>query len=88
MQLQKLTNNTNVALTLQEKVTLTTPYFLFVFQNDTSLVKYYQIFTDVSVAGSARNRANLFDIEVVASGAGAEQIVLGNVGQYNYTIYE
>jgi hypothetical protein len=88
MQLQKATNNTNIALTLQEKVTLTSPYFLFEFQNDTSLVKYYQIFTDISTAGPQRNRANLFDIEVVASGAGAEQIVLGNVGQYNYTIYE
>ena len=88
MQLRKATDNTNVALTLVEETTLSNPYYLFEFQNDTTLVKYFQIFTDVSVAGAARTRANLFNIEVVVSGAGAEQIVLGNIGQYNYTIYE
>ena len=78
MILQKATNNTNIALTLYEKTTLSPVYYLFEFQNDQTKVKYYQIFTDVSVAGSARERANLFNIEVVNSGSGANKIILGN----------
>lgn len=82
-------NNTNVPLTLAEKTTLTgTFYYLFVFQNDYTKVKYYQIFTDVSTAGAARQRSNLFNIEVITSGsASANQILLGNIGLYTYTIY-
>ena len=88
MILQKATNNTNIALTLYEKTTLNPVYYLFEFQNDQTKVKYYQVFTDVSVAGSARQRANLFNIEVVNSGSGTNKIILGNVGLYHYTIYE
>ncbi len=88
MVLTKSTNNTNVALTLYEKTTLSTVYYLFEFQNDQTKVKYYQIFTDVSVAGSARERANLFNIEVVNSGSGSNKIILGNTGLYHYTVYE
>ena len=87
MLLQKLTTNT-VALTLEEKTTISSANYLFEFENNTTKVKYYQIFTDVSTAGLARERANEFEIEVVASGAGANQIVLGNIGLYNYTIYQ
>ena len=68
MQLRKSTVNTNVPLTLEEKTTLTgTVYYLFEFENDTTKVKYYQIFTDVSVAGVARQNSNLFNIEVINS---------------------
>ena len=83
MILQKSTNNTNVPLTLYEKTTLSPVYYLFEFENDQTKVKYYQIFTDVSVAGSARKRSNLFNIEVVNSGSGANKIVLGNTGLYH-----
>ena len=88
MILQKSTNNTNIALTLYEKTTLSPVYYLFEFQNDQTKVKYYQIFTDVSVVGSARERSNLFNIEVINSGSGANKIILGNTGLYHYTIYE
>ena len=89
MQLRKSTVNTNVPLTLEEKTTLTgTVYYLFEFENDTTKVKYYQIFTDVSVVGVARQNSNLFNIEVINSGSGSNKIILGNVGQYHYTIYE
>lgn len=88
MILQKSTNNTNIALTLYEKTTLSPVYYLFEFQNDQTKVKYYQVFTDVSVAGSARERSNLFNIEVINSGSGANKIILGNTGLYHYTIYE
>jgi hypothetical protein len=73
---------------LYEKTTLSPVYYLFEFQNDQTKVKYYQIFTDVSVAGSARERSNLFNIEVINSGSGANKIILGNTGLYHYTIYE
>lgn len=88
MVLQKGTNNTNIPLTLAEKTTLATPYYLFEFQNEYTKVKYYQVFTDISVAGAARERSNLFNIELVSSGAGANQIVLGNTGLYNLIVYE
>ncbi len=87
MVLQKGTNNTNIALTLAEKTTLAAPYYLFEFEDNYTKVKYYQIFTDVSSV-SARDRYNLFNIELVSSGAGANQIVVGNTGLYNLIIYE
>ena len=77
-----------VGLTLVEKTTLPNPYYLFEFQNIYTRKKYFQIFTDVSVSGEARTRANEFNIEVVDSGSGANKIILGDIGQYNYTIYE
>lgn len=86
--LQKETNNTNKILTLAEKTTLENPYYLFEFQNNTTRKKYYQIFTDVSVVGEARDRANKFNIEVINSGSGANKIILGDVGLYNYTVYQ
>ncbi len=88
MQLTKATNNLNVPLSLVEKTTLDNPYYLFEFTNDLTRKKYYQIFTDVSVIGDQRNNWNLFNIEVVNSGSGANKIILGNVGQYGYIIYE
>ena len=88
MLLTKATNNTNVALTLVEKTTIVNPYYLFEFRNDITNVKYYQIFTDVSTAGAQRNRSNLFNIEVINSGSGANKIILGNTGLYHYAIYE
>ncbi|MBK6953230.1 MAG: hypothetical protein IPH24_14655 [Crocinitomicaceae bacterium] len=84
-----LKNSVNtVSLTLVEKTTLPNPYYLFEFQNIYTRKKYFQIFTDVSVSGEARTRANEFNIEVVDSGSGANKIILGDIGQYNYTIYE
>lgn len=87
MILRKNSVNT-VSLTLVEKTTLPNPYYLFEFQNIYTRKKYFQIFTDVSVSGEARTRANEFNIEVVDSGSGANKIILGDIGQYNYTIYE
>lgn len=88
MLLTKSSTNDNVALSLLEKTTIPNPFYLFEFIANFTHVKYYQIFTDVSVVGVQRDRSNLFNIEVVNSGAGANQIVLGNVGLYKYNIYE
>lgn len=88
MVLQKETNNTNISLTLKEKTTLYPVYYLFEFQNDQTKVKYYQIFTDVSTVTYNQRIWNVFNIEVVNSGSGANKIILGNTGLYHYTIYE
>lgn len=89
MLLEKGINNVNIDLTLLEKTTISDPFYLFEFQNDLTGFKYYQVFTDISIPGVKRDRTNLFNIEVLDSGtAGPNQIVLGNVGLYNYIIYQ
>jgi len=88
MILTKATNNTNISLTLKEKTTLYPVYYLFEFQNDQTKVKYYQIFTDVSTVTYNQRVWNVFNIEVVNSGSGANKIILGNTGLYHYTIFE
>lgn len=84
----KSTANTNIALTLKEKTTLYPVYYLFEFQNDQTKVKYYQIFTDVSTVTYNQRVWNIFNIEVINSGSGANKIILGNAGLYHYAIYE
>jgi len=88
MILTKSTNNTNISLTLKEKTTLYPVYYLFEFQNDQTKVKYYQIFTDVSTVTYNQRVWNVFNIEVINSGSGANKIILGNTGLYHYTIFE
>lgn len=88
MQLLKNANNLNVSLTLAEKTTIDPVFYLFEFENDYTKVKYYQVFTDVSVPGIKRERANLFNIEVTDNVTGPNQISLGNTGLYNYIIYQ
>lgn len=88
MLLSKSSVNSNVALSLKEKTTLYPVYYLFEFQNDQTKVKYYQIFTDVSTVSYNQRIWNVFNIEVINSGSGANKIILGNVGLYHYTVYE
>lgn len=88
MLLNKSSVNSNVALSLKEKTTLYPVYYLFEFQNDQTKVKYYQIFTDVSTVSYNQRIWNVFNIEVINSGSGANKIILGNVGLYHYTVYE
>jgi len=86
--LQKNSTNPNQVFTLVEKTTIVNPYYLFEFQNDTTKVKYFQIFTDVSAVPLSVRVWNIFNIEVINTGSGANKIILGNVGLYHYTIYE
>jgi hypothetical protein len=88
MLLTKSTVNSNVALSLKEKTTLYPVYYLFEFQNDQTKVKYYQIFTDVSTVNINQRVWNIFNIEVINSGSGANKIILGNTGLYHYSIFE
>lgn len=86
--LTKNSTNPNQVFTLAEKTTIVNPYYLFEFQNDTTKVKYYQIFTDVSVVPISERIWNIFNIEVIATGSGSNKIILGNIGLYHYAIFE
>lgn len=88
MLLTKSSVNLNVALSLKEKTTLYPVCYLFEFQNDQTKVKYYQIFTDASTVTYNQRFWNIFNIEVVNSGSGANKIILGNTGLYHYAIYQ
>ena len=88
MNLQKATTNENVGLTLAEDTTIANPVYLFEWQNDQTKVKYYAICQDVSIAGPARERSNLFDITLGVDDPLNSSLILGNVGRYHYFIYE
>lgn len=88
MNLQKGIVNNNVALALEDSTTLSPVVYLFEWQNDQSKVKFYAICQDVSVAGVARDRANLFDITEGVNDPLNSKIILGNVGRYHITIWE
>jgi hypothetical protein len=75
-----------VILTLTEKVTLSSPKFLFVFKNDVTNVSYYFIAADTS---SYTYRYNKFSITEMADGNPLiGQIQLSEEGFYGYTVYE
>lgn len=88
MNLQKATTNDNVGLTLAEDTTITNPVYLFEWQNDQTKVNYYAICQDVSLAGPARERSNLFNITLGVDDPLNSSLILGNVGRYHYFIYE
>lgn len=79
-----------VPVTLTELTTLTNPYYLFEFKNDTNIPKYVIINSadDLSSADQ-RERFNLFAIEEVGSGADPENGTITLLdGDYVYTVYE
>ena len=79
-----------VVLTLTEKSTLTSPYYLFIFENEFDLEENPIPFTTADQSFST-NRYNLFEITESDSGEvdGGIDIPLKLViGQYKYSIYE
>ena len=79
-----------VVLTLTEKSTLTSPYYLFIFENEFDLEENPIPFTTTDLSFST-NRYNLFEITESDSGEvdGGIDIPLKLViGQYKYSIYE
>jgi len=86
--LQKAQTNNNIPLTLVEKTTIGSPVYLFEWQNDQTKVKYYAICQDVSVAGAARKRSNLFDITLGVSDPLNSSLIVGNTGRYHITVWE
>lgn len=79
-----------VPVTLTELTTLTSPYYLFEFLNDTNIPKYVIVNSadDLSDADQ-QERCNVFEIEEVASGANPVNGTITLVdGDYRYTVYE
>lgn len=76
-------------LTLSEKVTLSNPVFVFVFQNDQNKTKIICVATDTSVAAEGAARRNKFTFTVQASPTWTSgQILPPNYGDYTYYAYE
>lgn len=76
---------TSFDLTLTEKVTLSTPKFLFKFRNITEKVSYYTIIADTS---SFTRRYNRFSFTEGTADALNGKLILGAGGQYEYFVYE
>lgn len=86
IKLTKDTTNSNIALTLTEKVTISNPVFLFEFINDVSLsTKYYVISADTS---TETQRYNLFEIVEGVDDPTNGSVILGLEGFYKYNVYE
>lgn len=85
IKLEKNTTNTNIALTLTEKVTISNPYFLFEFTKDMTDVSYYVICADTS---TETQRYNLFTIIEGGADPTNGNVTLGLEGFYKYNIYE
>jgi len=86
IRLEPLTAN-NVVVTLTELATLTTPYYLFEFINDSS--NESKIFTAANISTSKSR----YDEFVITTTTGAENLLTGVIdletkGYYNYNIYE
>jgi len=85
IKLIKDTTNSNIALTLSERVTLDPVVYLFEFVNDMSNVAYYVISSDTSLHTT---RYNEFEIIEGVDDALNGSLILGDEGFYKYTIYE
>ena len=77
----------NVVVTLTELATLTTPYYLFEFINDSS--NESKIFAAANISTSKGR----YDEFVITTTTGAENLLTGVIdletkGYYNYNIYE
>lgn len=81
----KDTTNT-LTLTLTENSTVSNPFYLFEFQNQTSLVKYYFISTDTSQFKQRYNRFSLVERDSPNTLQG--QVSLDNEGFYDYKVYQ
>ena len=77
--------STEFAVTLYEKTTLTNPFYLFHFKNDTSFNDYYCIIADTS---TQKQRFNLFSFTEGVNDALNGSLILGKSGYYEYYIYE
>ena len=73
-------------MTLTENSTVTNPFYLFQFTNQTSNVDYYFIATDVSLYKERYNEFSVTERDTPNTLAG--EVELGDTGFYNYTIYQ
>ena len=79
--------NSTLIVTLTEKVTLTSPYYLFAFTSDVSQLTKYFISADISIHTTRYNEFLITETsgtEILTSGT----ITLNPTGQWTYRIYE
>ena len=74
--------NTDTYITLTELTTLTSPYYLFVFENISTKVQYKVIVNSASDLSEYPERYNRFAIDTATLFTSAQ------VGQYSYNVYE
>lgn len=87
IQLQKSASNT-IARPLQSKVSIASPYFLFVFTSESTGVSYAVILADESTPGAQQDRANLFTLVEGTNDPVNGSVILGYAGRYTYIVYE
>jgi hypothetical protein len=76
-----------VVLTLSEKITISSPNFLFEFINNQTQIKYYCISADLSLYPERYNKFNIVVKTTTPSPlVGEIQIPLGD--EYTYNVYE
>ena len=76
-----------VVLTLSEKITISSPNFLFEFINNQTQIKYYCIASDLSLYPERYNKFNIIVKTTTPSPlVGEIQIPLGD--EYTYNVYE
>jgi hypothetical protein len=76
-----------VVLTLSEKITISSPNFLFEFINNQTQIKYYCIASDTSLYPERYNKFNIIVKTTTPSPlVGEIQIPLGD--EYTYNVYE
>jgi hypothetical protein len=76
-----------VVLTLSEKISIPSPYYLFEFINNQTQIKYYCISTDLSLYPERYNKFNIIVKTTTPSPlVGEIQIPLGD--EYTYNVYE
>ena len=76
-----------VVLTLSEKITISSPNFLFEFINNQTQIKYYCISADLSLYPERYNKFNIIVKTTTPSPlVGEIQIPLGD--EYTYNVYE
>lgn len=79
--------NSTLIVTLTEKVTLASPYYLFAFTSDVSQLTKYFISADISIHTDRYNEFLITETsgtEILTSGT----ITLNPTGQWTYRIYE
>ena len=88
IKLKKGEETENVALTLTEKTTISSPSYLFEFTSDSTKQANTCICADLSIEGAQRDRANLFNITEGVDDRLNSSLILFNAGRYHYTIRE
>ena len=79
-------NTSTIILTLTEKVSITEPYYLIEFINDQTREVQKCFISDISEYPDRYNKFNITEGEEPDNYDG--EVLLGNAGEYAYTVYQ